>query len=56
MVRKPIRRPFFDTADEIPYRKVGTHRRIKFEDLREHRRRDDLKHGLVESVTALRAG
>ena len=30
-------------ADEIPYRMVGTHRRIKFEDLREYRRRDDLK-------------
>ena len=30
-------------ADEIPYRKVGTHRRIRFEDLREYRRRDDLK-------------
>ena len=30
-------------ADEIPYRMVGTHRRIRFEDLREYRRRDDLK-------------
>ena len=30
-------------ADAIPYRKVGTHRRIRFEDLREYRRRDDLK-------------
>ena len=30
-------------ADEIPYRMVGTHRRIMFEDLREYRRRDDLK-------------
>jgi len=30
-------------ADEIPYRKVGTHRRIRFEDLREYRRHDDLK-------------
>ena len=29
---------------EISYRMVGTHRRIRFEDLREHRRRDDLKH------------
>lgn len=30
-------------ADEIPYRMVGSHRRIRFEDLREYRRRDDLK-------------
>lgn len=30
-------------ADKIPYRMVGTHRRIRFEDLREYRRRDDLK-------------
>jgi excisionase family DNA binding protein len=28
---------------EISYRMVGTHRRIRFEDLREYRRRDDLK-------------
>jgi excisionase family DNA binding protein len=28
---------------EIPYRMVGTHRRIRFEDLREYRRQDDLK-------------
>ena len=30
-------------ADEIPFRMVGSHRRIRFEDLREYRRRDDLK-------------
>ena len=30
-------------ADKIPYRMVGTHRRIRFKDLREYRRRDDLK-------------
>jgi excisionase family DNA binding protein len=29
-------------AGGIPYRRVGTHRRIRFEDLREYRRQDDL--------------
>jgi excisionase family DNA binding protein len=30
-------------SDEIPYRKVGTHRRIQFRDLHEYQSRDDLK-------------
>lgn len=30
-------------AGQIPCRMVGSHRRIRFEDLREYRRRDDLK-------------
>lgn len=41
-----VSRPFLIgllESGEIPYRMVGTHRRIRFEDLREYRRRDDLK-------------
>lgn len=29
-------------SEQIPFRLVGTHRRIKFRDLREYRNRDDL--------------
>jgi excisionase family DNA binding protein len=30
-------------SGEIPYRKVGRHRRIRFEDLMDYMRRDDLR-------------
>jgi excisionase family DNA binding protein len=41
-------------AGEIPYRMVGTHRRIRFVDLREHRQRDDLKRRqTAEELTEL---
>jgi excisionase family DNA binding protein len=41
-------------ASEIPYRMVGIHRRIRFEDLREYRRRDDLKrHQTADELTQL---
>jgi excisionase family DNA binding protein len=45
-----VSRPFLIgllEAGEIPYRMVGTHRRIKFEDLREYRRQDDQKRRRV---------
>jgi excisionase family DNA binding protein len=45
-VSRPYLIGLLETA-EIPYRKVGTHRRIRFEDLREYRRRDDLKRRRV---------
>lgn len=31
------------TSGEIPYRKVGRHRRVRFEDLMDYKRQDDLK-------------
>ena len=40
-----VSRPFLIKlleTDQIPYRLVGTHRRISFADLREYKRRDDL--------------
>lgn len=39
---------------DIPFEKVGTHRRIRFEDLREYKRRDDQRrHDIVDKLTEL---
>jgi excisionase family DNA binding protein len=41
-------------TDKIPYRKVGTHRRIRCRDLREYKNRDDLqRRRAADSLTAL---
>jgi excisionase family DNA binding protein len=38
----------------IPYRMVGTHRRVRFEDLREYKRQDDqYRRGVIDELTAL---
>lgn len=38
----------------IPYRMVGTHRRIRFEDLREYKRQDDQhRRGVIDELTQL---
>jgi excisionase family DNA binding protein len=52
-----VSRPFLIgllEAGEISFRKVGTHRRIRFEDIREYKRRDDLQRRKVaDDLTAL---
>lgn len=41
-------------SGEIPYRTVGRHRRITFQDLREYKRRDDQnRHGGLDEMAAL---
>jgi excisionase family DNA binding protein len=41
-------------SGEIPYRMVGRHRRITFQDLREYKRRDDQHHrGVLDDLAAL---
>lgn len=43
-----VSRPFIVkllSAGEIPYIKVGTHRRIRFEDLITYKEKRDMKHG-----------
>jgi excisionase family DNA binding protein len=49
-----VSRPFLITLVEngqIPHRKVGTHRRIKFSDLVSYKQRDDaLRHGLLDEL------
>lgn len=45
-----VSRPFFVTlleAGRIPYRKVGTHRRILFKDLSSYKREDELRRRKV---------
>jgi excisionase family DNA binding protein len=39
-------------ADEIPFRKVGRHRRIRLEDLMDYKRQDDLKRRVAADKLA----
>jgi excisionase family DNA binding protein len=52
-----VSRPFLIgllEAGEISFRKVGTHRRIRFDDIREYKRRDDLQRRKVaDDLTSL---
>ncbi len=41
-------------SGEIPYRKVGKHRRITFQNLREYKRRDGQhRRGVLDELAAL---
>jgi len=52
-----VSRPYFIgllESGEIPFRKVGRHRRIRFEDLMDYRRRDDLeRRGAADDLAAI---
>lgn len=51
-----VSRPYFVElldSKKIPFRKVGTHRRIRFDDLMEYKQKDDLeRRAIADELTA----